>query len=154
MGGAPADRLHAPVQDRWPDRAADVVAAGGDRDRKAAIAIEPVRGFRHQRTEGRGRTETDGEMHRNELPDRRRQACADVTEPENADPEPDRGDDAVAIGDLSGQHAAGTEAEHDQGKGQRRGATGRGELRLDHRQRHHHRPHPDAAERTDQHSHR
>jgi hypothetical protein len=45
-------------------------------------------------------------------------AGADIAEAENADAEPDRGDDAVTVGDFSGEHAA--ETEHDHGEGQRR----------------------------------
>ena len=45
MGRAPAMHcaMHA-FDDRRPDRAGDVIAAGGDRDRDAAPLIEPVRG--------------------------------------------------------------------------------------------------------------
>ena len=49
-------------------------------------------------------------MHQDELPDRRRHPGADIAEAENADADPDRGDDAVTVGDLAGQHAAGAEA--------------------------------------------
>ena len=92
-------------------------------------------------------------MDQDELPDRRRHPRADIAQAENADAEPDRGDDAVAVGDLAGQHAAGTESEHDERERQRGGAPGRAEVALDHRQGNHHRPHADAAERADQHGH-
>jgi hypothetical protein len=104
----------------------------------------------HQRTEGRRRAKADGKMHRDELPDRRRHAGAEIAKPKDADAETDRRDDTVTVGDLAGQHAAGTEAQHHHGEGERGGATGRPEIRLHHRQHDHHRPHPDAAERADQ----
>ena len=63
MGGAPAGRLHAPIDQRRPDRAADIIAAGDDGHRQPAIALEPVRGLRHQRREGRRGAEPDQEMH-------------------------------------------------------------------------------------------
>ena len=65
-------------------------------------------------------------------------------------PRPDRGDDAVTVGDLAGQHAAGAKTQHHHGEGQRRGAPGHAEIGLHHRQHDHDRPHPDAAERADQ----
>ena len=153
VGGAPAHLLHAEIDQRRPDRAADVIAAGGDGDRQPPVAVEPVRGFRHQRAEGGRRGKPDREMHQDELPDRRRHPRDDIAEAQNADAEPDRGDDAVAVGDLAGQHAAGAESQHHHGEGQRGGAAAGGELGLHHRKRHHHRPHADAAERADQHGH-
>ena len=153
MGGAPAHRLDAVVDQRRPDRAADVIAAGGDGDREPAVAVEPVRGLRHQRPEGGRRGQPDRKMHQDELPDRGRHPRDDIAQAQNADAEPDRGDDAVAVGDLAGQHRAGTEPEHHQRKGQRGGAAARGEFGLHHRKRDHHRPHADAAERADQHGH-
>jgi hypothetical protein len=151
MSGAPAELLDAVVHQWRPDHAADVIAAGGDGDREPAVAVEPVRGLRHQRPESGRRRQPDREMHEDELPDRGRHARDDIAESQNADAEPDRGDDAVAVGDLAGQHAAGTEAEHQKCKRQRGGAAAGGKLALHRRQRHHHRPHSDAAERADQH---
>ena len=141
------------IDQRRPDGAADIVAARGDRDGQSPVAVEPVRGFRHQRTEGRRRAQSDGEMHQDELPDRRRHPGADIAEAEDADAEPDRGDDAVAVADLAGQHAAGAEAEHHKGKGQRGRSAGGAEFGLHHGQGHYHRPHADAAERADDHGH-
>jgi hypothetical protein len=92
-------------------------------------------------------------MHQDELPDRRGHPRADISQAQNADTEPDRDDDAVAVGDLAGQYAAGTESEHHERKGQRSGAAARAELGLDHGKCDHHRPHADAAERADQHGH-
>ena len=153
MGGAPAHRLDAVVDQRWPDRAADVIAAGGNGDREPAVAVEPVRGLRHQRPERGRRGQPDRKMHQDELPDRGRHSRDDIAQAQNADAEPDGGDDAVAVGDLAGQHRAGTESEHDHRECQRGGAAARGELGLHHGKCHHHRPHADAAERADQHGH-
>src|SRR5438445_138281 len=83
--------------------------------RQPAVTLEPVRGFRHQGAEGRRRAEADGKVHQDELPDGRRGAGAEIAEAEDADADADRGDDAVAVGDFSGQDPAGTEAEHHHG---------------------------------------
>ena len=153
VGVAPAHGLDAVVDQRRPDRAADVIAAGGNGDREPAVAVEPVRGFRHQRSEGGRRGQPDREMHQDELPDRGRHSRDDIAQAQNADAEPDGGDDAVAVGDLAGQHRAGAESEHDHRERQRGGAAARGELGLHHGKCDHHRPHADAAERADQHGH-
>ena len=150
MGGAPADRLHAEIDQRRPDRSTDVIAAGRDCDRKPAVAVKPVRGFRHQRAEGRRRGQADSEMHQDELPDRRGQPGADIAQAQNADADADRGNDAVTVGDFTGDHLAQTETKHDHGEGERRRAPVGAELGLDHGKRDHHRPHADATERADQ----
>ena len=73
MGGAPAVFLRAPVDQRRPECAADVISAGDDRHRKAAIAFEPVRGFRHQGRERGRRAEPHQEGDGDELPQRGRE---------------------------------------------------------------------------------
>ena len=62
VGLAPADALDEVLDDRRPDRAGDVVAAGADRDRDAAPALEPERGVGDQRREGR-RAADQAEQH-------------------------------------------------------------------------------------------
>ena len=150
MRGAPAKRLYSPIDHRRPDRAADIIAAGGDGDGDAAPALEPVRGLGHQRPECRRRAGPDGEMHQNELPHAGRTTRADIAERHQANAHPDRGDDAKTVGQFSGHDAAETETNHPKGEGQRGRAPGRGKFALHHRQRHHHRPHADAADRSDQ----
>ena len=151
MGGTPAIGLHAPVDDGRPDRATDVVAAGGDRDRESAIALEPVRGFSHQRSERRRRRQADEKMQQDVLPDRRRQPGADIAKAEKTDADADGGDDAVAVADLAGHDLADAETKHHQREGERGGAARHAEFGLDGGQRHHDRPHADTAERADQH---
>jgi hypothetical protein len=142
--------LDSPIDDLRPDRPADIIAAGDNGHRETTIAVEPVRGLRHQRAEGRGCPEPDQDMHRNELPQRGRKSGENVSQPKEADAERHRHHDAEPIGDLAGGDAAETEADHGQGKGQRYRAPGRAEFGLHHRQHHNHRPHPDAADRADQ----
>ena len=146
---APAGALNPPIKHRRPDRAADIIAAGRDGHRQAAIAVEPVRGLRHQRRERRRGPEADQEMNQNELPQRGRKPAADVGQRQDRGAEPDRHDDPEAIGDLAGRDTAETKAEHQEGKGQRDIAAGRAEFGLDHRKHDHHRPHADAADRAD-----
>src|SRR6476646_3822783 len=90
-------------------------------------------------------------MHKDELPDRGRQASAEIAEAQNTDAEPNGADDAVTVGDLAGNDAAEPKTQHRHGEGERGGATRGGELALHRRQRDHNRPHADAAERADQH---
>ena len=122
---------------------------------RPAIALEPVRGLRHQRRERRRGPEPDQEMDRDELPERASTARRRYR------PAPEsrcRAPIAVTMPKrsviLPVSDAAEAEAEHREGKGQRDRAAGGAELGLHHRQHNHDRPHADAADRADQHGQR
>ena len=61
--------------------------------------------------------------------------------------------DAKAIGQPSHQHAAAGKAEHDHGEGQGCVGAADAKIGLDRRQRHHDRPHADAADGGERHRH-
>ncbi len=61
-----------------------------------------------------------------------------------------RHDDAEAVDQPADEHGAAAEAQHRQRVGQRRIGAGHIEFRLHGGQRHHHRPHADAADAADQ----
>ena len=94
---APAVHRRAALDDRRPDRAGEIVAAGGDGHRDAAPAHEPVRRFRHQRREGRRRAETDQHMDDRELPQRGRKARADIAAQQRRDADGDRRQNAEPV---------------------------------------------------------
>ena len=151
MRGAPAIGLRAPVDQRRPECAGDIIAAGDDGHRKAAIALEPVRGFRHQRRErGRG-AEAHQERDEDELPQRGRKPGQHIGARQEGDADGHRRDDAEPVGDPADDDAAEAEAEEDHGGGKRNRAAGGRKFLLHDRHHHHHRPHADRADRGDQH---
>src|SRR5690606_40948571 len=84
MREAPAVRIDRGLQDRWPDGAREVVAAGADGERDAAPLVEPVGDVGQERREHRGgaaktyqEAVRDGELH-----DALGIACRDVAETE------------------------------------------------------------------------
>jgi hypothetical protein len=150
MRGAPADRLYAFADERRPHRARDVIAARDDGHGKSAIALEPVRGLRHQRREGRRGAEPDQEIGRDELPELGREPRQHVGNADESDADRHRRHDAELVGDLAGDHAAEAEAEHHQCEGQRHRCARGGELGLHDGNHHDDGPHADTTDRTDQ----
>ena len=90
-------------------------------------------------------------MRERDLPERGRQPDRDIAEAERQRPEHQRHGDAEAVGEPAHEHAAAGEAEHGERVGQRGIGAVDAELGLDGRQRHHHRPHADAADGAEQH---
>ena len=153
IGLAPAPGVDRVLQDRRPDRAGDIAAAGDDRDRDAAALLEPVRDLGDQRPEGGGRAEhADHErLRRHERPEPGRLRRDDVAHAQHERADHHRQHDAEAVGQPAHQHAAEREAEHGRGIGQRGVAAIDAELGLDHRQDDDRRPHADAADRAERH---
>ena len=78
-------------------------------------------------------------------------ADRDIAEAERQRPQGQRHRDAEAVGKPAHEHAAAGEAEHGERIGQRGVGAGDAEIGLDRGQRHHHRPHADAADTAEQH---
>ena len=106
MRRAPAVRRDEVLHDRRPDRAGEIIAAGGDRDRDAAPALEPVRHVRHQRAETRRGAEPDQHMREREQHEIGRQPDSDVADAERRASPNERHDDAEAVGQPAHRHAA------------------------------------------------
>ena len=124
------------LDDRRPDRAGDVVAAGADRDRDAAPALEPERGVGDQRREARraaDQAEQDAVDDR-EGPDAAGQAGGDEADAEAGGADAERHDDAAPVGEAPHEDAADAEADHQQRVGQRRVGARDAELGLHARQ--------------------
>ena len=122
VGLAPADGLDEVLDDRRPDRAGDVVAAGADRDRDAAPAHEPERGVGDQRREASpscrpAPISTPWTMR--EGPDAGREPGGDEADAEPGRADQQRHHDAAPVGEPPHQHAADAEADHQQRVGQR-----------------------------------
>ncbi len=149
MGGTPARIGGPPLDDGRPERARNIIAAGCDGDRQTAIFLEPMRGFRHQRPEGRSRSEADGNVHEIELPKSARVTRRNVAAQQRHGAKRNRQDDAETVGNLAHQHIADAEAEHRAGEGERCIGAGRAKVCLHNRDHNDDRPHADAAERTD-----
>jgi hypothetical protein len=75
----------------------------------------------------------------------------EIAEHERQRAERQRQRDAEAVGEAAHQHAAAGKADHGERIGQRRVGAGDAELGLDGGQRHHHRPHADAADGAERH---
>ena len=140
-------------EDRWPHCTRHIVAASAERDCEAASAIEPQRRTGDQRPEHRGASqkaddEPVGEREGREVAGKR---GADVADAQADRAKDDGHEDAEAVAELAHEDAAEDEAEHRHGVGQRGAAARYAELDLHGRQCHLHRPHADAADRTDRH---
>ena len=72
MGRAPAVGGNEMLHHRRPDRAGEIISGGGDRDRDAAPAHEPMRDVGHQRAEARRAAKPDQPMRERDLPQARR----------------------------------------------------------------------------------
>src|SRR5262245_61531339 len=151
MGCAPALIGNEMVQDRRPDRAAEIIAGRDDGDGDSAPAREPARGVRDQRPEGGGGAEPDHEVHERERHEARSKAGHDVAETERARAAHDRRRNAEPVGQAPEHDAAACEAEHGQRERQRRVRAGNAEFGLHRRQHHRHRPHADAADGAEHH---
>src|SRR5215813_4584845 len=136
------------LNERGPQRAGEIVAAGGDRDRDAAPAHEPVRDVAHQRPERRRAAEAEEGVGGRELPDVCREPGQHVAAAEHERAAGGRGGDAAAVGEPAHHHAPEAEADHGERERQRCFAARDAEARLHRRQRHHERPHADAADRA------
>ena len=129
MRRAPARRRDEMLHHRRPHRAGEIIAGGGERDRDAAPAHEPMRHLGHQRAESGRAAEADqqaiGEASpatasRRARPPHSRASSANCAERQ-------RHGDAEAVGELAHHHAAGGEAEH--GEACRAGKRRRGRRR-------------------------
>jgi hypothetical protein len=125
------------------------VSSGGHSD--AAPALEPQRHVGDQRPEGGRAAEPADQqrLRRQELPQGGRLRRRDVADRHHHPGQDHRHGDAETVGQTAHQHAAGGEADHGGGVGQRGVAAADPELGLDRRQRDHHRPQADAADRAE-----
>ena len=149
---APADAGDEMLDDRRPDRAGDIVAAGADRDGDAAPALEPKRGVGDQRRKAR-RAADQAEQHavnQGEGPDAARQAGGDEAEAEAGGADQERHGDAAPVGEAPHEDAADAEADHQQRVRQRRVGASDAELGLNARQDHSDDVHRAAANRHQQ----
>ena len=80
-------------------------------------------------------------------------ADGEIAEAERDRPERQWHGDAEAVGEPAHHHAAAGKADHGERIGQRCVGAGDAEIGLDGGQRHHHRPHADAADGAEQHGH-
>ena len=117
VGLAPADALDEVLHDRRPDRAGDIVAAGADRHRDAAPALEPERGVGDQRREASPSCRTGRAARRGRA--RRSRCCVAMPAATKPTPRPDRADqqrhdDAAPVGQAAHEDAADAEADHQQ----------------------------------------
>ena len=151
MGHSPALARDEVLDHRRPDRAGHIVAGGGDRDRDAAPAGEPLRHVRHHRAEGRGGAEPDQHVSESEDPQAARIAGRHIAEAERGRRHDDRKHDAEAVRQPPHDDAAEREAHHGERVGQRGVRARDRELRLHGRQRDRHRPHADAPDGTEHH---
>ena len=146
---APALRGDEILDERRPDRAGEIISAGGDRHRDAAPLLEPVRDVGHDRAERARRAEAEQALRQRELPDvggeRREQIAGDQRD--HADQQ--RTHDAEPVGEAAHHDAAGAEADHGQRERQRGVAARNAEVGLHRGQRDHSRPHADAADRAE-----
>ncbi len=135
---APADCVDEMLQDGRPDRAGEVVAAGADPHRDAAIAREPMRDVGDQRPERSGAAEHADQqsLHGGELPEAGDVGAGDIAEAQHERPDENRNDDAAAVGEAAHEDAAEGETQHRRGIGQRGLAAIDAELEL-HRGQHH-----------------
>ena len=151
VSAAPADRVHAPLQQWRPDGARQVIARCRECHRDPAPSREPQRGIGDQRPEHRRRPETPeqhaiGEAEQEQV---RRERRRNTAETKRHRPHQHRHHDAKAVGEAAHQHAANHEADHGHGVRQRSTSACRGEFRLDGRDDHDHRPHRHAADGAD-----
>ena len=154
VGRAPAVGGDEVLRHRRPDGAAEIIAGRGNRHRDAAAAPEPVRDVGHQRRKSRRGAEADQRAVRDRrLPQAAGLANDDVAgaDEQGADHHGERG--AETIGEPAGENAAAGEAEHGQRIGHRCCGAVDAEFGLHRRQRHHHRPHADAADGRQRHRH-
>ena len=150
MGGAPAGRLHAPIDQRRPDRAADIVAAGDDRrppardSGRTSARLPPSAARRSPTCPSPIRKCTAMNCHIvDDSP------ATDIAAPRKAILTPIAATMPKRSVIRPVTHAAEAEAEHGQGEGERHGAARGAEFGLHGRQHHHDRPHADAADRAD-----
>jgi hypothetical protein len=155
MRGAPAVRLDRGLDQRWPDRAGQVVAAGTQCDRDAAPLFKPERDVGHQRHESRRRAEGadqqvgGGKRHQPTGQRGQREAGAKRTRADH-----DRQDDAATVGEPAHDDATHAEPDHRQRERQRGRPTLRPELGSDGGQGDHDGPHSDPADGRQQNSNR
>ena len=138
------------LNDRRPDCAGDIIAAGGDGDGNAAPPRKPLRGVGDQRAERGGGAEPDQHVHEGEQCEVGSQTRGNVSDAERQMPQttgarmPNRSERRPS---TTPPNAKPTIAERE-GKG-RVAARGR-ELDLHERQHHRRRPHADAADGAEQ----
>ena len=151
MGGAPACGFDEILDDRRPDSAGKIAAAGGDRHGDAAVRREPTRDIGDHRAEGR-RAAQESDQHpmgESELPERLRLAGKHISRCERDGAEAEGKGDAEAVHEASHEDAAGGKADHEKREGEGGIGTGETEVGFDGRHDHGDRPQPDAADRGD-----
>ena len=156
VGRAPAEDRETLVQEWRPDRAREIVAAGGDRHRDPTPTHEPMGHVGHERAERRRAAEHSDQqrLRQHELDIGLRRGRDRVADREHRGPEHQRHADAEAVGEPSHAHSAQGEADHRRRVGDGGAATVEAELGLDHRQGHDGRPQADAADGRDGERHR
>ena len=97
IGEAPALGRQGGLHGERPDRAGQIVAAGGGRHRDAAPSGEPVRYVGDQRPEGRGRSEADDRLHHRIDEERRRHRAHRMADDQAGGRKQHRRDDAGAV---------------------------------------------------------
>jgi hypothetical protein len=137
------------LQQRRPQRAADIVAGGRHPDRDPAMAHEPLRHIGQQRAEGRRGTDANEQMHQRKRERGRNQRRTDKADAKRQAAQHDRDHDAEAVAQPSHCDTAQGVARHC--KRIRQGGIGAGyaEISLHERQSNWHRPRADAADGAD-----
>ena len=154
VGGPPAVVGDAPLRQRRPQRAGDVIATGADGHGDAASPVPPQAGVGHQRREGGGPAQQAQQaVRQTEQPHVARQRRQQVTGADRRRAQPQHARDAPAVGPQAGPQAAQPQADHHQGVGQRGAGAADAEFGLHRRQHHRHHVHGAVAQRHQQHHH-
>ena len=148
VSGPPAVVGDAPLRQRRPYRAGQVVAAGAHGHRHAAPLGPPQRGVGHERRERGGATQKAQQRVRQaKRPDAGRQRRPQVARAHRRRAHHQYRGNAVPVGQAAGEDAAQAQADHHQRVGQRGGAAPHAEFGLHRRQHHRHHVHAAVAQR-------
>ena len=137
VGLPPADGFDAVLNNRWPDRARNVIATGANRHGNAPAAVPPQSGVGQQRRKsGRAAHKAHQRVRQAKSPDAARQARPDKAAAHRQCAHPQHRRQAVPVGHAAGDQAAQPQADHHQRVGQRRIGPAHTKLGL-HRRQHH-----------------
>ncbi len=139
------------LQQRRPDCAADIVAAGHNGDGNTAVTGEPLRCIRHQWPESRGGADPDQEVRERKQDEIGGKSGGDVAGAERAHAAQDGSQGAESVGEFPHHHTAQRKADHRKGERQRSVAAGDAERRLNWGQHDWHRPRADASDAGEHH---
>ena len=146
MGCPPSRTGDEMLHHRRPDCAGEIIAGRRNGDGDAAPAHEPMRDVGHHRPEGGRAAKPDQALRERDLPQAGGGTDADITGAERSGAGRQRHRHAETVGESAHGHAAAGKAEHGKRVGQRSVRAIDIECGLHGRQRHHHRPHADAAD--------